>query len=146
MRALALDIGDRRIGVALSDPTGLIATPLTTINRRSEAEDIEAVLALVLEHEAGEIVVGMPLLLSGRAGPQTQLVSRFARTLARLATVPVETITTSFHIPKTTHDLLRSVAFKRAKERGGRASVSAVLTEMVEANRAELEKEAGPFL
>ncbi len=56
------------------------------------------------------------------------------------------TITTSFHIPKVTHDLLRSVAFKRAKERGGRASVSAVLTEMVEANRKALEKEAGPFL
>ena len=92
MRSLALDVGDRRIGVALSDPTGLIATPLTTINRRSEAEDVDAVLALVSEHDAGEIVVGMPLLLSGRAGTQTQLVSRFARTLARLATVPVETI------------------------------------------------------
>ena len=63
-----------------------------------------------------------------------------------VGTVPIETITTSFHIPKTTHDLLRSVAFKRAKESGGRASVSAVLTEMVEANRKALEKEAGPFL
>ncbi len=62
------------------------------------------------------------------------------------AAAPGDTITTSFHIPKVTHDLLRSVAFKRAKEQSGRASVSAVLTEMVEANRKALEKEAGPFL
>ncbi len=92
MRALALDVGDRRIGVALSDPTGFIATPLTTIIRRSEAEDIAAVLALVADNEAGEIVVGMPLLLSGRAGPQAQRVSHLARVLARRAPVPVETI------------------------------------------------------
>ena len=53
---------------------------------------------------------------------------------------------TAIHIPKTTHELLRSVAFRRAKKSGGRASVSAVITQLVEANRAALEKEAGPFL
>ena len=57
-----------------------------------------------------------------------------------------ETLTTAIHIPKTTHELLRSVAFRRAKKSGGRASVSAVITQLVEANRAALEKEAGPFL
>ncbi len=63
-----------------------------------------------------------------------------------VVTAPTETLTTAIHIPKTTHELLRSVAFRRAKESGGRASVSAVLTQLVEANRAALEKEAGPFL
>lgn len=113
MRALALDVGDKRIGVALSDPTGLIATPLTTIIRRSEAEDIAAVLALVTDNEAGEIVVGMPLLLSGRAGPQARRVSRLARVLARQAPVPVETIDERYSTVE---------AEKRLREAGGRPS------------------------
>ena len=63
-----------------------------------------------------------------------------------VGTVPIETLTTAIHIPRTTHELLRSVAFKRAKESRGRASVSAVITQLVEANRKALEKDAGPFL
>jgi putative Holliday junction resolvase len=113
VRALALDVGDRRIGVALSDPTGLIATPLTTIIRRSEAEDIAAVLALAADNEAGEIVVGMPLLLSGRAGPQARRVSHLARALARQAPVPVETIDERYSTVE---------AERRLREAGGRPS------------------------
>ena len=113
MRALALDVGDRRIGVALSDPTGLIATPLTTITRRGEAEDVDAVLALVSEHEAGEIVVGLPLSLSGHAGPQARRVSHLARSLARKAAVPVETIDERYSTVE---------AEKRLREAGRRPS------------------------
>ena len=55
-------------------------------------------------------------------------------------------LTTAIHIPRATHKLLRAVAFKRAQERGGRPSVSALLTQLAEQHRDELTKEAGPFL
>ena len=89
---LALDVGDRRIGVASCDPTGTLASPLTTIERRDEASDIEAVLALASEHEAAEIVVGMPLSMSGGRGPQARRVEAFTRALASLLTIPVQVV------------------------------------------------------
>ena len=55
-------------------------------------------------------------------------------------------LTTAIHIPRSTHKLLRAVAFKRANDAGGRASVSALLVELAERHRKELEEEAGPLL
>ena len=92
MRVLALDVGEKRIGVALSDPTGIIATPNTTIQRSGEAADIEAVLSLAMEHGVKEIVVGLPLTLAGRVGTQARQVTRFAAALADRASVPVKTL------------------------------------------------------
>jgi putative Holliday junction resolvase len=88
-RALALDVGDRRIGVAISDPTGLIARPLTTLARGSRDEDFAAVAGLVAEHEANLVVVGRPLSLDGTEGPQARKVTRYAEALARRLAVPV---------------------------------------------------------
>ena len=65
---------------------------------------------------------------------------------APTAGTDADTITTAIHIPKTTWRLLRAVSFKRAQEHGGRASVSALITELVEANRKDLEEEGKPFL
>ena len=87
-----MDVGDRRIGVALSDPTGLIATPTTTIDRRGEPADVETVLSLAVEHDVGEIVVGLPLTLAGRVGTQARRVTRFADALSGRASVPVKTL------------------------------------------------------
>jgi len=86
---LALDVGDRRIGVAASDPTGTLASPLTTIERTDEASDIESVQHLVLEHEATEIVVGMPFSLSGRRGCQARKVEEFTQALSGHTAIPV---------------------------------------------------------
>ena len=91
MIVLALDVGEKRIGVAVSDPSGLLATPLTTIHRRQEAADIDEVVRLATESEAERIVVGLPLELSGRRGRQAGRVAAFVRSLADRATVPVET-------------------------------------------------------
>jgi len=88
-RALALDIGDRRVGVAVSDPTGTIARPLTTIERASRQEDFAAVARLVAAHEAVLIVVGRPLSLDGSEGPQARKVTRYAEALSRQVQVPV---------------------------------------------------------
>ena len=89
---LALDVGERRIGVALSDPTGLLATPLTAIERAGDPSDVDEVLRFVLEHDATEIVVGMPLSLSGRKGAQAGRVGEFAAALTKMSPIPVTSV------------------------------------------------------
>jgi putative Holliday junction resolvase len=90
MRVLALDVGERRIGVAVSDPTGMLATPHGVIRRRSKAEDFAAVARMVAELGAEKVVVGLPLSLNGDVGPQARRVMRYAQALARALSVPVE--------------------------------------------------------
>lgn len=89
MRLLALDVGERRVGVAVSGPLGLWARPLDVIVRRSKREDFEAIERLVKECEASRVVVGHPLSMDGQAGPQAQRVERYAAGLAEHLDVPV---------------------------------------------------------
>lgn len=86
---MALDVGDRRIGVALSDPTATIASPLTTIHRVAERTDHERIAELVREYSVGRVVVGLPRTLRGELGPQARKVMRFADNLARVVEAPV---------------------------------------------------------
>ena len=87
MRVLALDHGTVRIGVALSDPSGTLATPLPVI----EPPEARAVAELVGEHEVERVVVGLPLHLSGEEGSQAGLARTFCRELEAILPVPVET-------------------------------------------------------
>jgi putative Holliday junction resolvase len=89
MRYLGLDVGDRRIGVALSDETGTLATALATYERVGPRKDPKAIARLVREREAGEIVVGLPRRLDGEIGPQAQKVIAFMDALRPLVSVPV---------------------------------------------------------
>ncbi|MCU1426427.1 MAG: RNAse H-fold protein YqgF [Actinomycetia bacterium] len=69
-RVLGVDLGGRRIGLALSDPTRTVASPLDVLLRaRAREDDHRAIVAAAREHEAGMIVVGLPLSLSGQTGP-----------------------------------------------------------------------------
>lgn len=92
MRILALDVGDRRIGVALSDPLGMLASPLTTIERGG-ATDIDAavnaIAAVAKRHSASEIVVGIPYLMSGRIGAQARITLEFAAALDACTPMPI---------------------------------------------------------
>lgn len=87
---MGLDIGDSRIGVALSDPLGILASPLTIITRTDEKEDIEAVIALVRQYEVGRILVGLPLSMDGSQGKQVDKVRAFEMALRRHTGVPVQ--------------------------------------------------------
>jgi len=89
-RVMALDVGQRRIGVAVSDPTGVLAKPHSVIQRRSKVEDFAAVAGLVAELKAQRVVVGLPLSLSGELGPQARQVIRYVQALAQTLAVPVE--------------------------------------------------------
>ncbi len=92
MVIIALDIGERRIGVAVSDPSGTLARPYTIIERRSRAEDFATVAELVQRLEAQRVIVGLPVSLDGEIRAQARKVARYARALARVLPVPVETV------------------------------------------------------
>ena len=91
MRLLALDVGDVRIGVAVSDETRTLASGLTTLRSRGPRQDAQQVAALVREQAAGEVVVGLPLRLDGSHGPQAEKVLAFVERLRRRLPVPVTT-------------------------------------------------------
>ncbi len=90
MRNLGLDIGDKWIGVALSDPLGILASPLTIINRRNDRADIEAIIEIVNQNQVGQIIVGLPLSMDGSIGKQAEKVKTFTRELCTHTEVPVE--------------------------------------------------------
>jgi putative Holliday junction resolvase len=90
MRSLGLDIGDKRIGVALSDPEGILASPLTVIHRRDESRDIEAIIGIISQQGVGRIIVGLPYSLDGSLGEQAEKVKAFTQRLASRINVPLE--------------------------------------------------------
>jgi putative holliday junction resolvase len=86
---LGIDVGKVRVGVAISDPDGILATPLVTLARGED--DLARLAALVREHEAIEVVVGLPVTLAGREGPAAAESRRYAESLAQvIAPVPVQ--------------------------------------------------------
>ena len=88
-RVLGLDVGDRRIGVAVSDPDRRFALPLRSIERDGRGGELAAIAAVVEEDEVEEIVVGLPLSLSGESGAQAQSATAFAEALERRLKLPV---------------------------------------------------------
>lgn len=88
--AIALDVGRKRIGVAGCDRTGLIATGLTTIQRKSFAEDISQLQQIVNEREVQVLVVGLPYSMNGTLGFQAKQVQKFAHRAAKALQLPLE--------------------------------------------------------
>lgn len=106
---LAVDVGSARIGVATCDPTGTLATPLTTVRRGRGA--IDSIAALAAEHSIIEVIVGLPTGLSGREGAAAADARKFAISLAaRVAPVPVRLVDERF----------TTVIAHRALQEGGR--------------------------
>jgi len=79
---LAVDVGTVRIGVAVSDARRVIAVPLDTVRRATDGSDLRALAALAAEREVDDVVVGLPISLSGREGPAAASVRAFTQTLA----------------------------------------------------------------
>ncbi len=88
-RLLGLDVGTKTIGMALSDTTLLVATPLDTIRRTRFRDDVRRLVAEVERHGVGGIVVGLPLGLDGREGPRAQGVRQVARNLLEHLDLPL---------------------------------------------------------
>src|SRR5438876_10863586 len=86
---LGLDLGTKTIGVAISDVTRRIASPLATIRRRKFTEDAKRLIELADREKAGLIVLGLPLNMDGSEGPRAQSTRAFARNLAKLTDIPI---------------------------------------------------------
>ena len=89
-RSLGLDIGDKRIGVALSDPGGILASPFTIISRSHETADIKAIIDIISQHQVNRVIVGLPRSMNGSIGKQAEKVEAFTRKLCSHTEVPVE--------------------------------------------------------
>ena len=83
MIAIGIDPGERRIGIAVSDTRGVLARPLTVLPCQSLAADVARIKELAVSSRAGRVVVGLPVNLSGSAGPSAQRARRFANALRR---------------------------------------------------------------
>jgi putative holliday junction resolvase len=90
-RRIGVDVGAARVGVAVSDPSPMLATPLTTLKRdESRGSDLAELAKLIAEHEVVEVVVGLPKTMAGRHGTAAEAAQSYAEALARrIAPVPV---------------------------------------------------------
>jgi putative Holliday junction resolvase len=92
MRALGIDFGEKRIGLAVSDPEGRVATPLETLTRKSDREVVAQISDIVRREGVERLVVGEPLGLDGTRGPAAERVGSFARKLEDKTGLPCELV------------------------------------------------------
>jgi putative holliday junction resolvase len=88
-RILGLDVGSRRIGIAVSDPLGITAQGIETLERRNKRHDFEYLQRVIHDYEVTEIVVGLPLRMSGAEGTQSEKMRAFAEELRKRFSLPV---------------------------------------------------------
>jgi putative Holliday junction resolvase len=110
-RILAVDWGERRVGLAVSDPQGILATGLKTLVVRGASDALVRVAAIAAEREVERIVVGLPLLLSGERGEAAEHAQRFADALKARTGLPVDTYD---------ERLTSALSERRLREAGGR--------------------------
>lgn len=86
---LGLDVGSKTVGLALSDPTLTVATPLHTLRRTKFSRDAKLLRGIAEEHEVGGLVIGLPVSMDGTEGPRCQSVRQFALNLLQVVDLPV---------------------------------------------------------
>lgn len=130
MRILGLDFGARRIGLALSDPDGAIASPAGHLERKGGRQDVRALCAFIREHDVARVVMGLPLHLDGREGEGARRVRDFARSLSEASGVPVELLDerwTTLEAERAIGEGGRRSPKKRRKQKGAVDAVAAAL-------------------
>ena len=137
MRTLALDPGERRIGVAITDPTGTVCQPFETIRTRGLASPalLERIVEIVETHEVGQIVIGLPVHMDGREGREAVAARRFAERLAKATGLPVATLDERW----TSVEAERALAESGRRSRKKRAVVDSVAATLL--LRTYLERE-----
>jgi len=91
-RALGIDFGEKRIGLAISDPEGRLAVPLTTLERRKDRAAVAQIAEIARREGVGRLVLGEPVGLDGRRGEAAERVRRFGEKLAAAAGLPLEMV------------------------------------------------------
>ena len=116
-RTLGLDVGERRIGVAVADELGMIASPLAVVSRGNG--DLERILETAREHRATVVVIGLPTGLSGREGPQAATVRAFADALAASGGDAIEIVFWDERLTSTVAERALEAQGRKKKRRTG---------------------------
>lgn len=141
MRVLGIDLGERRIGLAVSDEDGRIAFPAGSFVRKGRKSDFAALCALVTERGIARAVVGLPLHMSGRAGPEADAARRFAAELAAAARIPVDLLDERWTSLAAERSLAE--AGRRTVERRGKGVVDEVAATLLLSTYLERLQRAG---
>lgn len=137
MRILGLDVGDRRIGVALSDSLGITAQRLAVVERRGSVQDVEAVRALVEQHGVEAIVVGLPLTMRGEHGVQAKKVVIFSDALRTRTAIPVQLVDERLTTVQGERALIETGARRRTrKEKIDQVAAQLILQQFLDFRRA----------
>jgi putative Holliday junction resolvase len=140
-RVLGIDLGSRRIGVAVSDGLGLTAQPRATIARHGGMRDIDAIAAAVKDADADRIVLGLPLDCEGQEGPAAQHTRVFGDKLRAALHLPVELIDESFSTVEAEAVLLAAdVSRARRKEVVDKMAAAVILQRWLDANRGKAQE------
>ena len=128
MRSLGLDIGDKRIGVAISDPEQILASPLTTIFvKDDDSEAFKSIADIVTTHKVHKIIIGLPYSMNGSMGPQAIKVKTFAERLAEYVTVSIEFQDERLSTVAAVRLLIESGSKKRKKKEHRDAAAAAFI-------------------
>jgi putative Holliday junction resolvase len=125
-RILAIDLGEQRIGLALSDPSGHIAGSIRTIRRGLRDEEMAAIRAVIVAEGVARIIVGMPLGMNGQPGVQAELTRRWVEVLRRYTDLPLEVLDERLTSVQA-HRSLDSMGVRRRQHRQHVDGVAATL-------------------
>src|SRR5574340_63943 len=144
MRALGLDIGAARVGVAISDPSGCVASPIAVLDARELARDPRQLIRLAEDYEVESLVVGLPLTLAGEEGPQASEVRDVAERLAASLGIPVE-YHDERHSSTEARRSMHAAGLSEKDQRGSLDKVAAaiVLQGWLDARRARARRGTG---
>jgi putative Holliday junction resolvase len=146
MRVMALDVGHKRIGVALSDPGQVLASSLQVVERKGQQRDLATVVQLVREHEVGKIIVGYPRSLNGTVGQQAKFVERYVAVLEKKlvdSSLDVPVVLWDERLSTVAADRLMTEAGRKGRERRERidaVAAAVILQDYLDATRRGVNK------
>jgi putative Holliday junction resolvase len=135
-RLLAIDIGEKRIGVALSDETLTLARPLLTVTRGSKAKDFQKLKSISDQYQIDKIICGLPKTLRNEIGPQAQRVQRYAAELSASIGLSIEFWDERFSSVEAQERLAQSSRKKRVKGEIDSAAAAIILQEYLDSKKA----------
>jgi putative Holliday junction resolvase len=127
MRALGIDFGEKRIGIAISDPAGRVAVPLLTLARRNDRAAAAQIAEIARREAIGRLVLGEPLGLDGASGPQAERVRRFGARLAAATGLPLRYVDESL----TSHEAASRLRAAGADPRGHPERIDAMAAQIL---------------
>ncbi len=136
MRIMGIDYGEKRIGIAISDPLGITAQGLPTIERTNIQDDIQKILNIVHEKEAKEIVVGLPKHMNNTLGEKAQAVIKFVDLLKKHINIPINTIDERFSTVRANRAMLEGdLSRKKRKVRVDMIAAQLILQDYLERSK-----------